>query len=239
MQPEEMRLVVQTVESRNPASPMLVPATVASVNLDAAVATLVVDGDPPDSTVDAQILVGGVSQGGRVMVMFDKPSGVYVAGVINQKSETGALLYRASIPRDWSSLPAPSSLFLDDDSIFLPKQKIELKAGRLYLLNVIVTAAWASGGAGPNNSVYVDGSLFYSLEDDTGTGIGPQFDVIDAEQYARSGSASRVLAPSVDYTAEFEFQLVVMDGEARIFEASGTVVDAGPSSNAVLSYPSA
>lgn len=129
MKPEDIRLIVQNVEARNPVTPLLLPATVANFSESTSIATLVVDGDPPDSTVEASVLIGDLFIGDRVMVLFDKPSGVYVVGRITDTAPVGHMI----VYGDLSAVLEPSG---DPNDSVTTETIVNWRLNRLYKITL-------------------------------------------------------------------------------------------------------
>lgn len=89
---QDMRLVIQAMESRPSAIPLLLPGTVADVSEDGSTATLVMDSDPDETSVQARMLFADLGEGDRAMVLFDPPRGVYIIGTIGRFAEAGQVI---------------------------------------------------------------------------------------------------------------------------------------------------
>jgi hypothetical protein len=91
MDVQDIRLVVQAMEARPSATPLLLPGTISEVSEDGSTAVLVMDSDPDGITVQARMLFADLGEGDRAMVMFDPPRGVYVVGTIGRRREAGMI----------------------------------------------------------------------------------------------------------------------------------------------------
>ena len=92
MDVQDIRLVVQAMEARPSATPLLLPGTISEVSEDGSTAVLVMDSDPDGITVQARMLFADLGEGDRAMVMFDPPRGVYVVGTVGRRTEAGQVL---------------------------------------------------------------------------------------------------------------------------------------------------
>lgn len=108
---DDVRMLVQTVEARNPVAPKMLPGTVVSIDPGGGFVSVVVDGDPVDSPIDASPLVANLMSGDRVMVTFDPPNGVYVTNPINPQGATGQVLAhtRVQYVEDENEFVAPDN----------------------------------------------------------------------------------------------------------------------------------
>jgi hypothetical protein len=52
------------------------------------------DGDPENSSVEASMLFADLSEGDRVMVLFDPPRGIYIIGTIARFADAGQIIAR-------------------------------------------------------------------------------------------------------------------------------------------------
>lgn len=91
MNVNDVRLLVQAMEERKDASSPLLPGTVAD-SLGEGILLVSMDGDPENTEIEVVSFVPGISEGDRVMVLFDPPRGAYAVGIINRAVEAGQVL---------------------------------------------------------------------------------------------------------------------------------------------------
>jgi hypothetical protein len=97
MNADEIRMIVQAVGARQQATPTLMPATVTDVRTADNVVSVRVDGQDFGSDVDVRPLVADLTDGDRVMVLFDPPRGGYVTGVIARRWSAGEVVAQQAI----------------------------------------------------------------------------------------------------------------------------------------------
>jgi hypothetical protein len=163
MQPEDMRLIVQTVEARGVQTPSLLPATVVGFETGASVVSLAMDGDPADSIVEALPLFSDFSNGDRVMVMFDPPQGVYVVGRIGVTSgepKAGEIFkyYESDIF---------ALTYTNTSEIAFSESSLSLLEGRMYRVDLHLFASWVDGYTGCQITAITDSYPFPPLRKTT------------------------------------------------------------------------
>lgn len=136
MNAEEVRMLVQALADRPQASPLLMPATVTSVVLAEAVVSVRVDGQDFGTDVDVRPLVADLTEGDRVMVMFDPPRGGYVVGVISRRWSAGEVIAQQAITTAVTNIgDTATQIMLLPDVEFQDRRQYRLEAHARLLRN--------------------------------------------------------------------------------------------------------
>jgi hypothetical protein len=124
---EDVRAIVQAVDDRSAAQPLLLPGTVASV-FGSGRLEVAMDGDPEDTAIEVTGLFADVAPGDRVMVMFDPPRGVYAVGLIGRVQEAGMVVGLSEDVFDEEFTCSGSCT----DFLLFPDIQFSGRAGRMY-----------------------------------------------------------------------------------------------------------
>jgi hypothetical protein len=134
---EDVRAIVQAVDDRSAAQPLLLPGTVASV-FGSGRLEVAMDGDPEDTAIEVTGLFADVAPGDRVMVMFDPPRGVYAVGLVGRTIEAGQVIGHTRRVYESGSEFAPPDLSAQ------ASVTCEYRAGRQYRIDFALNLSTTS-----------------------------------------------------------------------------------------------
>ena len=132
IEPEDVRTLVQSVRAvPGPSGFQLAPGAVSDLDRERRVASVVMDGDPLGTEIEARCLFADVSEEDRVMVAFDPPRGVFVVGTIGRVTEAGQTLLWWETDDVSLDVGEESSATID-----VPLPEVSFRAGRLYRIDL-------------------------------------------------------------------------------------------------------
>lgn len=127
---DDVRTLVQAVDARTVAQPLLLPGTVGQVE-GGGLVEVVMDSDPDGTSIEASCLFADVGEGDRVMVLFDPPRGVYAVGLIGRTVEAGQLVTVLTGSVSGVAYTSGQTTVLDVDT-----SQVSLRANRFYDLRL-------------------------------------------------------------------------------------------------------
>ena len=222
MNVNDVRLLVQAMEERKDASSPLLPGTVAD-SLGEGILLVSMDGDPENTEIEVVSFIPGVSEGDRVMVLFDPPRGAYAIGLLGRAVEAGQIV--GYTRRTYSS----SAPFVQPD--YTPQASLQafFTLNRLYRFDYTMTFKSADSASFPwmyGNIINQFSSDRFFPAADTKFFVGTS--VSDANMVYHTVTAFRIIE-CIESTSE-TFDVYLDFGQANDYEGEFELVitDVGP-----------
>ena len=147
----DVRTIVQAMEERTSAQPLLLPGTISSI-AGRGIADVQMDSDPDGAQVEVSLLFSDASVGDRIMVLFEPPRGVFGIGPIGRTVGAGQIVSYAN-----DSVQTFPYVFGNTVVVSYGTEAIQWKAGRYYDLRLVAVINLA---AGDTDIVAVNGNLY-------------------------------------------------------------------------------